>query len=387
MTSVTRSVACAFALVAIAGCAVIHRPPATIASLTAEVPAIRSAERATVDTIVARLARRAIARGDRTLDILLLSGGGQKGAYGAGFLRGWQSRTGRTIPQFDLVTGISTGALQAPFALLGTAAAFDTLSSLYREGANRIAPSVDLFFWLRHTGGVLKTGQYKATIAQVYDDRMWNSLRQPFDENRQVVIGTTDYDLGVTRTWDFAAALAGGGGARVHTLLLASTAVPTLFPPVILDGHVHADGGVIANLLPVLGFDDYRALAAGIAGSGMRGPVTVRLWVIMNTLVEPAPFVTDPASRETISGRTVDLLFTGQQPQMLVRLGELARAVTGNVPGLRMELHATMIPQELTADPAAKSLFNRDWMVRLEQLGYERARGDKMWDRVTSGPP
>ena len=73
----------------LAGCVVIHRPLATIASLTAEFPAIRLAERATVDTVVARLARRAVARGDRTLDILLLSGGGQKGAYGAGFLRGW----------------------------------------------------------------------------------------------------------------------------------------------------------------------------------------------------------------------------------------------------------------------------------------------------------
>ena len=59
------------------------------------------------------------------------------------------------MPQFDLVTGISTGALQSPFALLGTPAALDTLSSLYKVGADRIAPSIDLFYWLRHTGGVL----------------------------------------------------------------------------------------------------------------------------------------------------------------------------------------------------------------------------------------
>lgn len=375
----------AAAAAVIAGCAVVHRPPATVASIAADAPGIRAAERTTVDTIIARLARRAVARGDHQIDILLLSGGGQNGAYGAGFLRGWRARSTEAMPQFDLVTGISTGALQAPFALLGTAAAFDTLSSLYRRGANSIAPTVDLFFWLRRSGGVLKTGRYQETIRQVYDERMGGALRRLFDQDRQLVIGSTDYDLGITRTWDLATEIARGGPDRFHVLLLASSAVPTLFPPVILDGHVHADGAVISSVLPVLGLDEYRRLARGLTTASATEPVTVHLWVIMNLLVEPPPMVTDPASRDVIGARTEALLFTGQQPQLLTRLVELARAVTSDVPGLRLEFHATTIPQALASDPGASALFDQNWMIRLEQIGYDRARGNAPWDR--SSPP
>ncbi|NBW48465.1 MAG: hypothetical protein EBR46_10170, partial [Betaproteobacteria bacterium] len=87
-------------------------------------------DRATRDSIVERLVRRVVRRGDRTLDVLLLSGGGQNGAFGAGFLRGWRARSDERMPTFDLVSGISTGALQSPYALLGTPAAIDTLTAL-----------------------------------------------------------------------------------------------------------------------------------------------------------------------------------------------------------------------------------------------------------------
>src|SRR6187431_3750799 len=87
-----------------AACAAVHRPPATVASIIADGEASRKVQRATIDNIVERLAGRAAARSDRTVDLLLLSGGGQHGAYGIGFLRGWRSRTDSPMPRFDLVT-------------------------------------------------------------------------------------------------------------------------------------------------------------------------------------------------------------------------------------------------------------------------------------------
>ncbi len=115
----------------LAGCAAIQRPAASPASIYASGPALTAAHRALVDSVTSRLARRAKTRGDGTLDILLLSGGGQNGAYGAGFLRGWRTRPDQPMPEFDLITGVSTGALQSTFALLGTGAELDTLSTLY----------------------------------------------------------------------------------------------------------------------------------------------------------------------------------------------------------------------------------------------------------------
>jgi len=119
----------------LASCAAVHRPAATVKSIQADGEAARSAHRGTVDAMIDHLARRAVARGDRTLDILLLSGGGHD-AYGIGFLRGWRGRAGAPMPRFDLVTGISTGALQAPLVLLGTEEALNRAS----KSATSVAP-------------------------------------------------------------------------------------------------------------------------------------------------------------------------------------------------------------------------------------------------------
>jgi predicted acylesterase/phospholipase RssA len=53
------------------------------------------------------------------VNVLALSGGGANGAFGAGLLNGWTAAG--TRPVFKLVTGLSTGALIAPFAFLGSA--------------------------------------------------------------------------------------------------------------------------------------------------------------------------------------------------------------------------------------------------------------------------
>ncbi|MEO6525015.1 MAG: patatin-like phospholipase family protein [Gemmatimonadaceae bacterium] len=377
------------ALLAASGCAVVHRPPATIASIVAYGDSARVAERATVDTVVARLAQRAAARGDRTLDVLLLSGGGQHGAYGVGFLRGWRERPGAPMPAFDLVTGVSTGALQAPFALLGTEAALDTLSAVYGRAADEIAPTINWLFWLRRTGGLVKTDRYERTIERLFDTRLRDQLEVQFRSGRQLVVSTTDFDLGVGRDWDIRRELGStaDGIVRARTLFVASTAIPGIFPPVVLDGHVQADGGVVSNLAAVLDLDDYRVLAERLGASGTASaasPVTVRVWVVMNMFTHAPVQVTDPASRRRISARGNGLLFGAQQSQVVRRLAELARAVSTDVPGLRMELRYTAVPAELSREPGANKLFDADWMRRLDTLGYERARSASPWDALPS---
>ena len=179
-------------LLLLTGCAAVHRPATTIPALLSDADTSRLAERRLRDTVVARLARRVVARPDHTVDVLMLSGGGQNGSYGVGFLRGWRSRRDAPMPTFDLITAISTGALQAPLVLVGTAAAHDTLTSLYRNAADRIAPSIDWLFWLRRTGGLVNMTRFDASLATIVDDRLRDSLRVAFAQDRQVVFGTTD---------------------------------------------------------------------------------------------------------------------------------------------------------------------------------------------------
>ncbi|HEY0779981.1 MAG TPA: patatin-like phospholipase family protein [Gemmatirosa sp.] len=375
---------------ALAACSTTHRPAATVEALVAESAAERAADRAVRDTIVARLARRVAARGDRTLDLLFLSGGGQHGAYGVGFLRGWRARTGDAtapaMPRFDLVTGVSTGALQAPFAFVGTTPALDTLADLYRTAATSFAPTFDPWFWLRRTGGVVNTHHFEATIARVFDAGRRSALAADFGEGRQLLVATTDFDLGVGRVWDLQQAFGSGdsaGLARAQTVLYTSAAIPGIFPPRVIDGHVHADGGVISIVLTPLGLDDYRALAVQ-SGATEAAPVTVRVWTIANLWTHAPPAVLDPSSRRAMTARTTALQTFAQFPPLLERMAELARAVNTGVPGVRMEFHHTAVPAELSIEPGANKLFDAAWMRRLEAIGYARAQSTAPWDSVPS---
>ena len=380
-----RSILTIAALVGLSACAAVHRPATTIPALLADADTARLAERRLRDTVVARLARRAIADPAHTVNVLLLSGGGQNGSYGVGFMRGWRARADAPMPQFDLITAISTGALQAPFVLLGTQAAHDTLSSLYRNAADRIAPSIDWLFWLRKTGGVVNTTRYDANLAKVIDGPFRDSLRRAFHQDRQVIFGTTDLDIATGRAWDLRTTLEGGddGLVRTRTLLKAASAIPGVFPQVVYDGHVHSDGGVVSNILTLLTLDDYKAMLAQVRAAGVTAPVTVRLAVIVNIWTHAAPVVMNPASRKQINRRWSTLSFYMHQPQVLEGLEHLAAAASA-VPGLTMQMQWTAIPSEMALDPAASSLFDKGWMQRLENLGESRAKGAIPWDTVVS---
>ncbi|WP_306523340.1 patatin-like phospholipase family protein [Gemmatimonas sp.] len=364
-------------------CAAVHRPTATVQSLLAEAPRQAQQDRITRDSIVERLMRRVVRRGDRTLDVLLLSGGGQNGAFGAGFLRGWRARSDERMPTFDLVSGISTGALQSPYALLGTPAAIDTLTALYARSATSIAPTVDWWFWLRRTGGLVNTARYDRTLAASINGQFRDDLRRAFADDRQIVFATTDFDLGIGRLWSLGDELdtTTAGLVRVRSLLRAATAIPGIFPPVIIDGHVHADGGVVENVMPVLERADYIRLGQRLASKGI-ADVTVRVWVVMNMWTHAEPRAITPSSRRQISSRSTSLLFYLHQSATLAGLENLARAVSAEVPGVRMQVRVATLPASESTSPGADALFERRFMQRLDSIGFARAQRAAPWDTV-----
>jgi hypothetical protein len=270
--------------------------------------------------------------------------------------------------------------------LLGTQPALDTLTSLYRNAADRIAPSIDWWFWLRRTGGLVNTTRYDANIANVVNAAFRDSLQTAFAHDRQVVFGTTDLDIGTGRTWDLQTILKGGdeGLIRTRTLLKAASAIPGIFPQVLYEGHVHSDGGVVSNILGLLTLDDYKAMAARVRAAGVTAPITVRMWVIVNGWTTAAPIVMDPASRRQIQGRWSNVSFYNHQPLVLEGLDNLARAASGEIPGLTMRMQWTAIPSEIALDPASSSLFDKAWMQKLEDLGRTRATSSRPWDTLES---
>lgn len=212
---------------------------------------------------ISRLPERATHRGDSnplrnrndaTLQVLVISGGGSAGAFGAGLLKGWSQSGSR--PSFDIVTGISTGALIAPFAFVGSDHD-DQLTSLYTETSD-----ADVYN-SRGTLGVFQdslneTSPLGARLDKIITDELLDRIAAEHAKGRRLYVGTTDLDTGEAVTWDLGGISAGEGGnrrKRVAQILLASASVPGLFNPVYIEtgdgkgAHMHVDGGVKAPIL------------------------------------------------------------------------------------------------------------------------------------------
>jgi patatin-like phospholipase len=188
-------------------------------------------------------------------NFLALSGGSDDGAFGAGLLVGWTA-TG-TRPEFKLVTGISTGALLAPFAFLGPA--YDPKLQALFTG---IGPD-DIFQKRSLLAVVLDdaladTSPLFRLISRVADDKMLAAIANEYRKGRLLLIGTTDLDVERPVLWNIGAIAASGRPEALQLfrkILLASAAVPGLFPPVLFNVDVngrtyeelHVDGGAVAQ--------------------------------------------------------------------------------------------------------------------------------------------
>lgn len=366
-------------------CASVSREALSVDQLVDAAPAENRRQQQIITESLATLADRVAAQQSEHIDVLMLSGGGQNGAYGMGFLRGWQQRDDEPMPEFDIITGISTGALQVPFVAFNDPKDLERGATLFRNAANSFAPSFDWWFWLRPTGGLVTTRRYEAAIADVVDIEHCQDLQPIFASGRQLFIGTTNLDFATGRVWSLAEQM---GDCRdlsgVHDRFYASTAIPGIFPPRMIDGHLHVDGGVVSNMLVMYGLEDYRLLAELLAERGVSSEVEVRIWVVLNLWTHMDMEALPPHKRRAVDDRSRWAMFWAQQPQLLERLESLALAVSYDVPGLTMSVRHTGIPSAMATEPGATDLFNLAWMERIEQYGFERAQSDSPWDAVVS---
>ncbi|MCU0943927.1 MAG: patatin-like phospholipase family protein [Rubritepida sp.] len=217
-------------------------------------------------------------------ELLGISGGGEDGAFGAGVLTAWADR-----PQFNLVTGVSTGALTAPFAYLGPAWD-DGLRRVYT--GVRLADVAERRAWtaLLFDDALLDTAPLFRLISRELDARMLDAIATEHRRGRLLLIGTTNLDNGTPVVWNIGAMAASGHPRApevIRKVLLASASIPGAFPPVLFDVEVrgrrhqelHVDGGAIAQVFlypTALGEERVAAMRAG------RRVPPIRAWVIRN---------------------------------------------------------------------------------------------------------
>lgn len=187
------------------------------------------------------------------LNLLSLSGGGQNGAFGAGFLVGW-TKTGQR-PEFDVVAGVSTGALLATHALLGTPADDAILEEMYTQvTSENIYEDLGVLDLLSGAESLKDTTPLRAMIARYVTAETLARVAAAYDDHRALFAGTTNIDYGQTWVWNLSAIAKAGDLELYRNVLLASASFPIVFPPVEIDGHLFVDGAARSNLVvPGLG--------------------------------------------------------------------------------------------------------------------------------------
>ncbi len=182
------------------------------------------------------------------LSFLALSGGGQDGAFGAGLLNGW-TRSG-TRPEFEMVTGISTGALIAPFAFLGPDWD-DALQEAYTTMTTDRMLIPTILKGL--TGGLAlaDAGPFRRTIEKFATEEMFRLIAAEHRRGRLLFIGTSALDAARPVVWDIGAIANSGvpGALKLfHDIVQASASIPGAFPPVLIE--VEVDGKQSPQNLP-----------------------------------------------------------------------------------------------------------------------------------------
>ncbi len=313
--------------------------------------------------------RMATAAHGAPLNLLALSGGGAGGAFGAGVLVGW-GRSG-TRPEFQVVTGVSTGAMIAPLAFLGA----DGDRRLIEAFSGAASEGILQSHWLGALFGVsvFRGEPLRQMVDRFVTDDLLQAVAAEAAKGRLLLVATTDLDRNSLVIWDMGA-IAAYGGAKARALfsdvLVASASVPGVFPPVLIrveaEGktyeEMHVDGGTTATLVAAPG------IGAVISHDfpQLRG---ANMYILINGKLG--------VPEQTASMMTVSILQRS--------VGAALKSITrGNVEGAyafaqrhEMTLQATAVP---VAYPSADSLdFAPAKMKALFDYGARCAAEGRVW--------
>ena len=356
-------------LVAASACQTLPRPDFTPADLAAVSPPYRYdfADEGARTRFEADTRRAGQAPADGRFDLLALSGGGANGAFGAGVMTAW-----RDPPVFEVVTGVSTGALIAPFVFAGRSFG-PALTRAYTSGQadGLLKPRGLLALFLP---GVFNPAPLRDLVLENVDDSLLRAVAAEHEKGRRLYVATTSLDTQTQIVWDMGA-LAGQDDVQSRLLfvnvLIASASIPGAFPPVPLtyqrDGRevseVHVDGGTVANFLvapePLLLDDNL-----GAGGEG-------RIWVLINGKPDPN-FQVATLSPARIAARSFDTMMKAITRSDLASTAQFARA-NG------MTMHVAMIGQDVEEDSLN---FGQENMSRLYQAGQRAIREGRAWRNV-----
>lgn len=322
--------------------------------------------------IVARQLEQGVPKGpDGHFDLIALSGGGANGAYAAGLINGWSERGDR--PDFEVVTGVSTGALAAPFVFLGRDYD-DELRDAYTGGAaTHLLKGRGLRAFVG--SGVFSGQPLRDLVARYVDEALLAAVAAEHRKGRVLLVATTDLDAQRGVFWNMGAIAEHGGPealALFRDVLAASASIPGAFPPVMIqsqsatDGAIfeemHVDGGVtnpfVALPQMLWSWDEARSVLRG-----------GRIWVVVNGKASPGFNLTRDAAPPVLRRSLETALMANLRANLAAN--QLFAARNG------LEYSTTAIPVEFEG---ADSLdFSPEAMAAVYELGRSRAVSGQAW--------
>lgn len=315
---------------------------------------------------------------------LALSGGGANGAFGAGFLNGWTS-TGQR-PVFKVVTGVSTGALMAPFAFLGPS--YDNeLRDFYTTTSSRdifvIGSLLNIAARALTGESLADTSPLVALIEQHVDAELLRRVAEAHDRGRRLYIGTVDLDAQRFVVWNMGLIAANATPealALFRQVMLASASIPIAFPPVFFeveaDGRrfdeMHVDGGVGARVFFASGLAPYSTVRqrGGLGGEGRED-----IFVIHNGQLYSDPRPT----RRTVVGIAMRVLDATSHAAVNGDLWRIHAVALQRHAGF----HWVTIPEGV--EIAGEETFDPVQMRALYDFGYQSARAGPVWETRPPG--
>lgn len=306
---------------------------------------------------------------DRSLDILALSGGGANGAFAAGFLIELGERGVR--PQYEVVTGVSAGALIAPFAFLGSdwdPELRDAFLGGASEGLLR-SRGLGVLFW----PGVNSGEPLRELVDMIVTDALIEAVAREAARGRILLVATTDLDRQEPVLWDLGAIAAQGGEqakALFRDVVVASASVPGLFPPVIIEvsaagalhDEMHVDGGAATPFFfaPAIAFFDSDPIE-GLAGANV--------FVLISGPLR-APSRTTPQATIPILSRSFSTL--------MMHMTRTAIAATSAYAARQgMGFHLAAMPPEAAEEDWLD--FRREHLSLVFALGVRQATNERPW--------
>jgi hypothetical protein len=352
------------------------------AALVAVLPGYENArfwgDEAPPDLEVRIAERRALMRqrsdAPQTLSLLAISGGGENGAFGAGLLNGW-TESG-TRPEFEVVTGISTGALTAPFAFLGSAYD-DELKAIYTTTDRSQVFRRRIIRGLLGGSSLTDSTPLVRTIERYATEELLDEIAAEHSRGRRLFIGTTNLDLGRPVIWDVGAIANSGRPDRLalfRKILLASASIPGAFPPVEFSttsngaalNELHVDGGVANQVF---------AYPPDVQLSRFTGSRRASLYIIRNSKERPEFTVVQPGLF-AIGGRSTSVLVRTQG------IGDLYRLYLASERD-SVDYNLIMMPDSF--DHVLEHPFDTAYMGALFQVGYDVGKSRVQWRKAPPG--